>query len=190
MSVAVYPRLSELLRQRNLTVAELSRQIARRFGLTVDPKTLYRLTDAAPIQRADLAIAGAVASILDVGLDDLFEVQAVPVAAVPIASEINALDPWQSHRLSELFDRQAHGILSPTEAVELEALVATYGRQLHEQRLRELAAQRGISLEEARRAADEGFDRAREWWQTFEASPERRQAVVARVTKQERRSIR
>ena len=75
MAVAVYPRLSELLRARNLSVAELERQIKRRFGLSVDPKTLYRLTYAEPVQRADLEIAGAAAAVLGVGLDDLFEVR-------------------------------------------------------------------------------------------------------------------
>src|SRR4051794_35567077 len=40
MSVAVYPRLNQLLRAKNLTVAELERQIKQRFGVAVDPKTL------------------------------------------------------------------------------------------------------------------------------------------------------
>ena len=57
MSVVVYPRLAELLKERNLTVAELERQIKERFGLAVNPKTLYRLTQAAPVQRAEQEIA-------------------------------------------------------------------------------------------------------------------------------------
>ena len=56
MSVAVYPRLSALLRAANLTVAELERRIEQRFGLRVDPKTLYRLAHSEPIQRADLGL--------------------------------------------------------------------------------------------------------------------------------------
>jgi transposase-like protein len=81
------------------------------------------------------------------------------------------------------------------EAAEADVLAdlacpAEHGRQLHARRLRELAEQRGISLEEAHRVADEEFDRARDWWQTFEASPDRRQAVVARVTKRGQRAIR
>ena len=66
MGVAVYPRLSELLRANQLTVAELERQIEQRFGLEVDPKTLYRLSHTDPVQRADLQIAGAAAAILGV----------------------------------------------------------------------------------------------------------------------------
>src|SRR6266542_4409937 len=78
MGIAVYPRLNELLRAHDLSVAELERRIERRFGLQVDPKTLYRLTHTDPIQRADLEIAGAVAEILGVGLDDIFDVQVTP----------------------------------------------------------------------------------------------------------------
>ena len=55
---------SDLLRERDLTVAELERRIRRQFGLKVDPKTLYRLTHGDPVQRADLEIAGAAAVIL------------------------------------------------------------------------------------------------------------------------------
>jgi hypothetical protein len=189
MGVAVYPRLSELLHQRSLTVAELGRQIERRFGLAVDPKTLYRLANVAPIQRADLEIAGAVATLLDVGLDDLFDVRVVPDTE-GTDSESNVVSSTQSQRLSELFDRQARGALLPTEAAELEASVAAYGRQLHARRLRELAEQRGISIEEAGRVAEGEFDRAREWWQTFEADPERRQTVIGRVKKRGRSSLR
>ncbi len=189
MGVAVYPRLSELLHQRSLTVAELGRQIERRFGLTVDPKTLYRLADVAPIQRADLEIAGAVATILDVGLDDLFDVQILPVTEERDL-ESDVVSAAQSQRLSDLFDRQARGVLLPTEAADLEASVAEYGRQLHARRLHELAEQRGISLEEARRVAEGELDQARRWWQTFETNPVRRRAVIGRIKTRGSSSIR
>jgi hypothetical protein len=81
MGIAVYPRLHEILRARHLSVAELERQMELRFGLRVDAKTLYRLTHTAPIQRADLKVAGAAAAVLGVSLSDLFDVQAVPVAS-------------------------------------------------------------------------------------------------------------
>ena len=58
MSVLVYPRLATLLQARNLTSADLARQIESRFGLPVTPRTLQRLTQAPPIQRADLDVAG------------------------------------------------------------------------------------------------------------------------------------
>jgi hypothetical protein len=179
MAVAVYPRLSELLRARNLSVAELERQIERRFGLSVDPKTLYRLTYAEPVQRADLEIAGAAAAVLGVGLDDLFEVRATPVDEV--AEARRDLGPQESRRLAELFDRQSQGALSTAEQAELEALVAEYGRRLHERRIQELAERRGIPVERARHEAATQLEEALAWWRGFEADPEQRRLVATRA---------
>ncbi len=72
MTVVVYPQLGEILQVRRLTVADLERQLRQRFGLTVNTKTLYRLTKPEPIQRADLEVALATAAILEITLDDLF----------------------------------------------------------------------------------------------------------------------
>lgn len=186
MSVAVYPRLSELLRARQLTVAELERRIEARYGLPVDPKTLYRLAAAAPVQRADLEVAGAVAAILGVGLGDLFDVHAVPVDEHD-EQGATTLDTDHSRRLAELFDRQARDALDREERDELEALVAEYGRRLHERRIREAALQRGISIEEARREAAAEFEDALAWWRSLEAQPAARDAVAARVRMRRRR---
>jgi transposase len=173
MSVTVYPRLNELLRERRLSVAELERRIERRFGLAVDPKTLYRLNSAESVQRADLEIAGAVAAVLDVGLGDLFDVHVVPGSDGDEA-EATEIDPAESRRLAELFDRQAYAVLSEEEQHELDGLVTSYGRRLHERRLHELAQQRGIPLEQARREVAEDLEQALAWWRTFEADPQRR----------------
>ena len=97
----VYPRLAELLKERNLTVAELERQIKERFGLAVNPKTLYRLTQAARVQRADLEIAGATAAVLGVGLDDLFAVDARP-ADDNGEEDLRILGPADSRRMAAL----------------------------------------------------------------------------------------
>jgi hypothetical protein len=186
MSVAVYPRLSELLRSNNLTVAELERRIERQFGLSVDPKTLYRLASAEPVQRADLEIAGAVAAVLDVGLDDLFDVHAVPITDEE--AQTTDLNPHESRRLAELFDLQAHGTLSQAEQQELHELVAEYGRRLHERRLQEIARQRGISVEEARREMATELDQAVLWWQAFQADPKRRPRLAAQVRGRRKRT--
>ncbi|MFN8559539.1 MAG: helix-turn-helix transcriptional regulator [Dehalococcoidia bacterium] len=178
MSVAVYPRLSELLRAKRLSVAELERRIEARYGLQVDPKTLYRLTAAAPVQRADLEVAGAAAAILGVGLGDLFDVHAVPLDDNQTLNGAE-LDSAQSHRLADLFDRQARGALSPAEQDELESLVSAYGRRLHERRLRELAHQRGVALDEVRREAATRFDDALSWWDGFQGRPAARASVAA-----------
>jgi hypothetical protein len=177
MSVEVYLRLSELLREKNLCVAELERQIEQRFRLSVDPKTLYRLTYDEPIQRADLQIVGAADAEHGVGLGDLFHVEAFPVDTSDEA-QIRDLDPMKSQRLANLFTRQACGSLLDAEQTELESLMAEYGRQLHERRLREIAQQRGISVGQARDEATTQFDDARAWWRDFEACPKHCRAVV------------
>lgn len=186
MGVAVYRRLSELLRAKELTVAELERQIENRYGLPVDPKTLYRLASARPVQRADLEVAGAIAAILGVGLGDLFDVHAVPVGDYE-EDGASELTPDESGRLAHLFDRQARGALFQAEQDELEALVSTYGRRLHERRLRELAQQRGVPLEEVRREASAQFDDAITWWGSFEAHPAARRGVAVRARRRRER---
>ena len=169
--------LHTLLRAHDLSVAELKRRIEQRFGLRVDPKTLYRLASAEPVQRADLEIAGAAAAVLGVELGELFDVRAVPVDD----QETIELDPAQSRRLADLFDRQAAGALSAQEQAQLEALVGEYGRRLHERRIRELARQHGISVEQARHEAAVQFDQALDWWRTFEAHPVRRTSITTRA---------
>jgi hypothetical protein len=148
VGIAVYPRLSELLRAKDLTVAELGRQIEQRFGLSVDPKTLYRLTHVDAVQQSDLEIAGAVAAVLEIDLGDLFDVRALPVNVGGQGTEAE-LGPEQSRRLAELFDRHARDSLTAAERQELEGLVSDNGRRLHEQRLREIAEQRSIGVERA-----------------------------------------
>ena len=179
MGVVVFPRLGEWLRARNLSVAELERRIERRFGLAVDPKTLYRLAAPEAVQRADLEIAGAAASVLGIGLDDLFAVEAVPADEAEGGGPV--LGRAAARRLAELFDRQARTGLSQPEQTELDALVADYGRRLHERRLRELARRRGVPLARARRKAQAELDGALGWWRAFEADPARRRAVAARA---------
>ena len=178
MSVVVYPRLAELLRERNLTVAELERQLKERFGLAVNPKTLYRLTQAAPIQRADLEIAGATATILGVGLDDLFAVEARS-ADDNGEADLRILGPADSQRMAALVDRQAHGLLRDEEWAELEKLVATYGRLLHERRVREVARKRGQPVEQVRREMEESLAQAVDQWRAIEAAPTQQPALDA-----------
>jgi hypothetical protein len=186
LGIAVYPRLDALLRERGLTVAELERRIERQFGMRVDPKTLYRLTHADPVQRADLEIAGAAATILGVGLDDIFDVQATPTAGTSDAIEY-ALSPEQSRRMSELFRRQDYVGLTTTEQAELQALVNASARQLHELRIREIAELRGVSVEQARHDVAQELEEALKWWEAFEADPENRRRVVAEARRRRRR---
>jgi hypothetical protein len=147
MTVVVYPQLGEILRARRLTVADLERQLRQRFGLTVNTKTLYRLTKTEPIQRADLEVALATAAILEIALDDLFTMQTLPNdgdAAVPV------LDPAASRRLAELFDRQATHTLTTAERGEIDRLILDYSRLARDRELRRHADEHGLTFEQAR----------------------------------------
>lgn len=170
MSVVVYPRLAALLRERNLTVAEIERQLKERFGLAVNVKTLYRLTQATPIQRADLEIAGATATLLGVGLDDLFTIDAHPEDRGDEA-DLHILAPADGRRLAVLVERQAHGLLTEEEWHEMEQLVATYGHLLHERRVRELARKQGRPIEQVRREMEESLAQALGEWRAIEDDP-------------------
>src|SRR5687768_12580182 len=108
MGVAVYPRLEQLLHDRNLTAADLARLIEARYGVAVAAGSLARLTSADPAGHDDLTVAGAAAAVLGVGLGELFDVQAVPVGAGRTSEEglESYLDEPSTRRLFELFDRQ------------------------------------------------------------------------------------
>lgn len=116
MSVLVCPRLAALLQARNLTVADLARQIEARFGLAVTPRALQRLTQATPIQHADLEVAGAAAAVLGVELSDIFAIEAIPIS--PQVDE-NLLDPDQGRRLQTLYSRQERALLTDEEWADI-----------------------------------------------------------------------
>ena len=146
MTVVVYPQLGELLQARRLTVADLERQIRQRFGLAVTARTLNRLTKPEPIQRADLEVAFATASILGVGLDDLFAMQMLPDEGDEPAP---VLDPVASKRLADLFDIRADRPLTQAEQEELDGLVRDNTRLARDRELLRYADAQGISIEEA-----------------------------------------
>jgi len=76
--------------------------------------------------------------------------------------------PVESEHLSALIERQRHGLLSEEEWAELDRLVATYGHELHEQRLRELAKKRSVPLEQVRLETDAQLAEAVRQWQEIE----------------------
>jgi len=182
MSVIVYPRLGELLAARHLSVSALEREIEARFGRPVNPKTLYRLTQIAPVQRADLEVAGAAAAILGVGLDDLFRIEATPVSNQPKPTA--ELGPEQSTRMMELFARRAEGLLTEAEQRELAALVDEYGRRLYQRQVQDYAARHGLGVEQARQQLEADLAEAVAWWRDVEANPARQRALVARLRRQ------
>lgn len=182
MGVTVYPRLSELLAERRLSVSALGRQIEERFGLAVNLKSLYRLTQAAPVQRADLEIAGATAMVLGVSLGDLFRIETTSSLSAPAADD--ALTPAENARLAALFDQRGRVGLGATEQAELEALVAEYGRRLHERQARTYAIEHDLEMAEARARLAANADDALAWWRALESSPTRRRALAEQARRQ------
>ncbi len=182
MGVMIYPRLGEVLEEKHLTVSELRRRIKERFGLTVSPRTLYglALALAGPAGRVDLKIVGAAAAALDVTLNDLLVVETSPNGIDADAGQ-DVLGPGESRRLAELFDRQDRSDFDESEKAELRELVDLYGRLLHEQRMHEIAAERGAPVEQVRPEVEAELDAARAWWDTFESDPAHRQAVIDQV---------
>ncbi len=188
MSIAVYPRLGDVLDAKNVTVPELKRRIEERFHLSVELETLYSLSlDDEPIRHVDIRVAEAVAAVLDVPLDDLF---GLSNGADPFEEEEPILDARDSQRLTDLFDRQGRTRLSKAERKELAELVSKYQRILHERRIREIATMRGISVEQANHESQQRVKEVLEWWSDVNATPERRAAVIEEALQRRERERR
>jgi len=183
MSVMVYSRLGDVLRTRNLTVGDLQRQIAARFDFTVDARTLDRLARDERVRRPDMEIAAAAAAALDARLDDIFAIADNPREADDV------LSPVQSRRLSELFDLQDDGRLTATERIELDALVAAWGQAVNERGIRDLAARRGVPVEEMRAEVLADVDHALVWWRAVQDDPARLETVVNEAREQQQTRI-
>ncbi len=180
MSVMVYPRLGDVLKSKNVTVAELERQIRERFDVAVDPMALYgMLLDDEPIKRVDLDVVGAVAAVLHVPLDDLFTVETTPNGAHTLLEEEEPiLGPEDSRRMGELFDQATP---SGAESVELQQLVAKYSRLLHERRVHEIAQKRGVPEGQVRRETAVAVAETLDWLRAFDAAPRYREELAAQV---------
>ena len=117
-ALTCYARLSNLLSERGMTVADLSRSLARR-GTQVNLKTLYRLTDpTAPIERLDMVVAGEICKVLGIDLSLLVSFEAGRREA-----GLQRLSSPRQRRLDVLLDRQAAGRLRAPEQTELSELV-------------------------------------------------------------------
>ena len=182
MAVAVFGQLDHLLRERNLTVADLKRQIEEQYGMDVDVAALDRLAGPEALHHTDLKVIGAVASILEVSLDDLLLVVALPAGLIRPPTEPSFLTEEESRRLTELFDRQDAGLLTADEQRELETLVYDkYGQRSIEYSQRREAKRRGVSLEQVQREDDERIASATKYLKWLDADPRRRQELAERV---------
>jgi hypothetical protein len=109
--------LAGILRQKQLTVADLLRRIDQ-MGVTLDKKTVYRLTRSEPIRTLNLPVVAAVSHALE--LADPSELLEWSVAAGP--PRLQRIDEATQARLDELMDRNTEGSLNAAERREFEKL--------------------------------------------------------------------
>jgi len=193
--VIVYSRLGELLRVKDLSVDELRNRIARRFGLAVDTRTLNRWMRGERVQRPDLELAGAAAAVLEVGLDDVFAVEAIPVdeeahdggPTDAIAEEHDdILDPEQSHRLREIYTLQGRRLLTTAEWAEMDTLVSEFGRRVYQRGVRVIAERDGRPVEQVETDLAAERDRVSAWYQEIQSDPERLEAAIQQARARQR----
>jgi hypothetical protein len=155
--IAVVPQLGRILRERGVTVLALQRAIAERFGRIPDDKTLYGLAGDKPVQRPDLNVAAAAATVLRVPIGDLFRVEVPPP---PTTGSVEA----DSRRAAELFALRAEGRLDEAGQRELDALLGRFQEYRRQELLDELARRDGKPVEQvAGEASAELFDAVRGW---------------------------
>ena len=168
MAITVYPRLGELLRERKMSVAELARQIEARWGRSVDPKTLYRLTSDEPIKRVEIGLIAQIAAVLELGMGELFSVLGLTLD-VEFYEEFD--DPQtrgQYLRMRELFGLRSGRNLSRAERKELDNLLTLHRQREHERNIHLIAAKHGVSYEQAEADVAASLEEALEWWRVNE----------------------
>ena len=87
-----------------------------------------------------------------------------------------------SQRLSLLLNRQQQGALTAPDASELAKLMTTYARRLHDRRMQQWAAQRGISVEQAHQEAEAHLTDALAWWETLQADPQQQHDLLTQAS--------
>jgi hypothetical protein len=109
--------LAGILRQKQLTVADLLRRIDE-MGVSLDKKTVYRLTKTEPLRTLNLPAVAAVSHALE--LADPSELIEWTAAAGP--PRLQRIDEATQRRLDELMDRNTEGRLTAAERREFAAL--------------------------------------------------------------------
>lgn len=117
-AIRCYSRLSNILSERKMTVADLARELGRR-DVHINLKTLYRLTDPiAAIERLDMGVAGEICKVLRIDLSVL-----VSFEASRRDTGFKKLPPGRQRRLDALLDHQSTSELSVREKKDLAELV-------------------------------------------------------------------
>ena len=103
MALAVYSRVGSVLQAAGVDLEALRDEIAARYGLTIDLRTLAALALDGRVQRPDIEVLEAVALIVGVRVDDLLDVHAMePAEAVSVVSDDVLLDAERDARLRDL----------------------------------------------------------------------------------------
>jgi transcriptional regulator with XRE-family HTH domain len=190
-ALAVYSRVGSMLQTAGVDLAALRDEIAARYGLTIDLRTLAALAQDGRVQRPDIEVLEAVALILRVRVDDLLDVRAMaPAEAVSVVSDDVLLDAERDARLRDLAERRDRGDRPLTEADvrEMETLIAQAGRALVERDIAAAAQRLGVPSEVAHTYITTQVADAARFWAELGADPTRMatEVKVARARRQVR----
>ncbi len=128
-----YSHLPQILAKCHLKISELRKKL-KSLGVNVNPKSLYRLTSPAPLQRIDARIVGAICQTCAVGIEDVITFE-------PPKPAFQKLSGIEQKRLDDLMSKHTEEKLSAAETRELDALSAK-AHELTMANARMLVAQR------------------------------------------------
>ena len=174
MALAVYSRVGSMLQAAGVDLAALRDEIAARYALTIDLRTLAALAQDGRVQRPDIEVLEAVALILRVRVDDLLDVRTMePAEAVSLVSDDVLLDAERDARLRDLAELRDRGDRPLTEAEvrELETLIAQAGRALVERDIAAAAQRLGVPSEVVRTYITTQVADAARFWADLGADP-------------------
>ncbi len=184
MALAVYSRVGSMLRATGADLDDVRALIASRYGLAIDARSLADLARDGRLLRPDIEMLKAVASILDVRVDDLLDVRDLEVgAAVTAPDDDILLDPERDERWRHLRAVRDRGDrpLTEREADELDALTAATARALIDLHIRELAEHRAVPIDTARAWVMDAAEDAARVAAELEADPVRMADAVKAV---------
>ena len=124
MALAVYSRVGSMLQAAGVDLAALREEIAARYGLTIDLRTLAALAQDGRVQRPDIEVLEAVALILGVRVDDLLDVRAMkPAEAASVVSDDILLDAERD----ALIWQSLGSLIEPDNQVRLKPVFTAFG---------------------------------------------------------------
>ncbi len=138
---AAYSRLRLILAEKNASVFQLHREL-NDSGVSVNIKSLYRLTSDEPLQKVDLRIAAAICKACDVSLGELISFEKP-------SAQMQKLPARDQARLDDLMSANNERKLTASEQREFDAL-AEKAHRLSMENARILQAERRRASKRAR----------------------------------------